>query len=100
MPRFLRGLGLTLLLLGAAAAVGEVLLLLASGGKTRVSFGSVWYALSANSLVGFQAAVERYLGELAGSILVTLLALPMWLVLGLPGLACWLLARRERRGLG
>jgi len=100
MPHLLRGLGLTLLLLGAAAAVGDVLSLLANGGRTRVSLGSVWYALSANSLVGFQAAVERNLGELAGSALLTLLALPLWIVLGLPGFACWLLARRERRGLG
>jgi hypothetical protein len=100
MHRFLRGLGLTLLLLGAAAAVAEVLTLVASGGASRVSLGSIWYALSANSLVGFQAAVERNLGELAGNVLIALLALPAWLVLGLLGLAARLLGRRERRGFG
>lgn len=100
MRRLARALGLTLLLLGAAAAVAEVLTLVASGGTSRVSLGTVWYALSANSLVGFQAAVERGLGELAGSLFRGLLALPAWLVLGLLGFALWFLGRGERRGLG
>lgn len=100
MARLARALGIALLLLGAAAAVAEVLTLVASGGGSRVTLGTVWFALAANSLVGFQAAVERGLGELAGSLLIALLALPAWLVLGLLGLALWLIGRRERRGFG
>jgi anti-sigma factor RsiW len=100
MQRLAFWLGTGLLLAGAAAAVAEVLTLVASGGASRVSLGGVWYALSANSLVGFQAAVERHLGELAGNVLVALLALPAWLVLGLLGLALRLLGRGGRRGFG
>ena len=100
MQRLAFWLGTGLLLAGAAAAVAEVLTLVASGGASRVSLGGVWYALSANSLVGFQAAVERHLGEPAGNVLVALLALPAWLVLGLLGLALRLLGRGGRRGFG
>ncbi len=100
MHRLARRLGLVLLLLGAAAAVAEVLTLVASGGTARVSLGTLWFAIAANSLVGTQAAIERTFGELGGSTFVTLLALPAWLVLGAPGLALWLLGRRERRGFG
>ncbi len=100
MRRLARALGLTLLLLGAAAAIAEVLTLVASGGTSRVSLGAVWYALSANSLVGFQAAVERGPGELAGRLFVDLLALPAWLVLGLLGFVLRFLGRGERRGPG
>lgn len=100
MRRLARSVGIALLVLAAAAALAEVLTLVSSGGAARVSLGSVWYALSANSLVGFQAAVERGAGELAGGALVAFLALPAWLVLGLLGIAFWLLGRGERRRLG
>jgi FtsH-binding integral membrane protein len=100
MRRVARWLGIGLLSLGAAAAVAEVFTLVASGRAGRVSLGTVWYGLSPNSLVGFQAAVERGLGELAVSALVAFLALPAWLVLGFSGFALWLVGRGERRGLG
>lgn len=99
MRQLARGLGLALLLLGAAAAVAEVLTLVASGGTSRVSLGTIWYAVSANSLVGFQAAAERAGGEVGRDLALAALALPAWLVLGLAGLALWLLGRPERRGL-
>lgn len=100
MRQVARWLGLALLVLGAAAAVAEVLTMVASGGASRVSLGAVWYALGANSLVGFQAAVERAGGEIGQQILLALLALPAWLVLGLLGAALWLLGRPSGRGLG
>lgn len=100
MHRLASRLGLLLLVLGAAAAVAEVLTLVASGGASRVSLGAIWYALAANSLVGFQAAVERSFGELGGTVLVTILALPAWLVFGLCGLGLWLYGRRARRAFG
>ncbi len=100
MRQLARGLGLVLLVLGAAAAVAEVLMLVASGGESRISVGTIWYALAANSLVGFQAAVERTGGELGRDLALGALALPAWLVLGALGLALRLLGRPERRGLG
>lgn len=100
MHRLASRLGLFFLVLGAAAAVAEVLTLVASGGASRVSLGTIWYALAANSLVGFQAAVERSFGELGGAVLVTILALPAWLVFGLCGLALWLYGRGARRSFG
>ncbi|MCX8101816.1 MAG: hypothetical protein RMK81_14540 [Geminicoccaceae bacterium] len=98
MRRVAYWLGAGLLLLGAAAAVAELLTLVASGGRNRVSLGSLWFAIHATSLVGTQALVERGLGELAGRGLVVLLALPAWLALGVPGLVLWLIGRKERRG--
>jgi len=100
MHRLASRLGILLLVLGAAAAVAEFLTLVASGGASRVSLGTIWYAIHANSLVGFQAAVERRFGELGATLLVSFLALPAWLVLGAAGLPLWLSGRRARGGLG
>jgi hypothetical protein len=98
MRRFGFALGLVLLLIAAGAGVAQLLSLFVASGRASVSIGSIWYGLHGNSLVGFQALVEKNLGELAWAPLQTLLVLPAWLTLGIPGLLLTLLCRPKRRG--
>lgn len=94
-------IGIILLVLAASTAVAQLLSLWATGAYEPVSLGSIWYALHANSLVGFQGVVERSLGALAWTPLRWLLTLPAWITLTVPGLLLAFLCRpRQRTGLG
>ena len=97
MRRLGFGLGRVVLLVGLASGVATLLALVVTGGPGAVSIGSLWYAVHANSLVGFQGLVERTIGPPAWTPLQALIVAPAWLTLGLPGaLLCLLL--RPRRG--
>ncbi|MDF2766014.1 MAG: hypothetical protein K0S81_3008 [Rhodospirillales bacterium] len=50
--------GVILLVVGAAAALAE-LLTLVQGAPATLSPGAIWFRLHANSLVGFQALIEK-----------------------------------------
>jgi hypothetical protein len=77
-------LGVALLIAGAAAALAD-LVTVVRGAPTTFSPGAVWFRINANSLVGFQALVEK--GPLAWlwPPIQGLLTLPSWLVLAPPG---------------
>lgn len=92
------GLGLVLALAAAATAIAQIFSLIATGGYTPVSPGSIWYAIHANSLVGLQALVENRLSPAFWPPIVWLLQLPAWLVLGIPAALLLLAGRRHRRG--
>jgi hypothetical protein len=53
------GLGMLLLIVGAASGVAEVLFTLAEGGHRSLALGTLWYSLHANSLLGLRAARSR-----------------------------------------
>jgi hypothetical protein len=90
-------LGFALVLIAAATLLAQGLNYLAGGSTTAVSLGSIWYGIHANSLVGFQALVEKGLGPALWVPLRQLLTWPAWLTLGVPGLLL-VLTTRPRRG--
>jgi hypothetical protein len=90
-------LGVGLLIAGSAAAVAELLTRL-QGAPTTLSVGVIWFRLHANSLVGFQALIEKGLSPALWPPIQWLLAVPTWLLLVPPGLLLVLLCRRRGRG--
>ena len=96
MRSFGYGLGIGLLVAGAAAAVAEFLTML-QGAPTTLSLGAIWFRIHANSLVGFQALIEQGLTPALWPPVQWLLTLPAWLVLAPPGLALVLLCRPRAR---
>ena len=89
-------LGVALLIVGAAAAVAELLAML-HGASQTLSLGAIWYRIHANSLVGFQALIEKRLSPLLWPPIQWLLILPTWLVLIPPGLLLVLFCRDRGR---
>jgi hypothetical protein len=98
MKKFGCGLGFVLLLLAAASALAEIVML-ARGAQGAISLGWLWFQIHGNSLVGFQALIEKSIGPAVWQPIQYLLTLPAWLVLGIPGailcLSC-LTLRRSR----
>jgi hypothetical protein len=89
--------GVGLLVAGAAAAVAEFLTML-QGAPSTLSLGAIWFRIHANSLVGFQALIEKQLTPWLWPPIQELLILPAWLVLVPPGLLLVLLCRNRERG--
>ncbi len=97
MRNFGYWLGVALLIAGAAAAVAELFTLL-QGAPTRLSLGAIWFRIHANSLVGFQALIEKGLAPAVWAPIQYFLTLPTWLILVPPGLALAFLCRPRTRG--
>jgi hypothetical protein len=99
MRRYGCGFGLALLLLAAASALAE-LGLLWRGAPTAISLGWLWFQIHANSLVGFQALIEKGVSPAVWPPIQSLLTWPLWLVLGIPGvllaLSCLALRRQDQ----
>ena len=102
MKRTWCGLGIVLLLLAAASALaGSVML--AEGARGGFSLGSLWYQIHGNSLVGFQALIEKGVSPAVWPPIQSLLTWPSWLVLGIPGVLlalCCLGLRRQDQARG
>jgi hypothetical protein len=91
-------LGAILLLLAAASALAEVVV--AEGARGAVSLGWLWFQIHGNSLVGFQALIEKGVSPAAWPPIQSLLTWPLWLVLCIPGVLlglCCLGLRRPGR---
>ena len=88
--------GVGLLVAGAAVAVAE-LLTVVQGAPATLSPGVIWFKIHANSLVGFQALIEK--GPLSSlwPPVQYLLTLPTWLILVPPGLVLVLVCRARSR---
>ncbi|HEX6144490.1 MAG TPA: hypothetical protein VFZ01_17355 [Geminicoccaceae bacterium] len=89
-------LGIVLLIAGAAIGMAE-LLTVVQGEPSRLSLGSIWFRIHANSLVGFQALVENRLSPALWPPLQWLLEIPAWLLLIPPGLLLVVLCRPRLR---
>jgi hypothetical protein len=99
MRRFGYWLGVALLIAGAAAALAD----LASqvhGAPATYSPGAIWFRINANSLVGFQALIEKGPLPWLWPPIQEVLTLPTWLILLPLGLllvlASAVVARRSR----
>jgi hypothetical protein len=88
--------GVVLLLLAAASAL--VGLVMAQGVPGPISLGWLWFQIHGNSLVGFQALIEKGVSPAAWPPIQSLLTWPLWLVLGVPGVLLALCCLRLRRG--
>ena len=96
MKRIGCGLGVVLLLLAVASALAEVVLL-ARGAPGPISLGWLWFQIHGNSLVGFQALIEKGVSPAAWPPIQSLLIWRLWLVLGVPGALLALSCLRPRR---
>ncbi|MGH6914580.1 MAG: hypothetical protein ACREH6_04640 [Geminicoccaceae bacterium] len=88
-------LGLLLLIAGAAAGLTELVTLMRGAHRT-ISIGSIWFSIHANSLVGFQALIEKRIAPALWPPIQYLLTLSAWLVLLPPGLLLTLFCRPTR----
>ena len=57
----------------------------AQGGRGPISLGWLWFQIHGNSLVGFQALIEKGVSPAAWPPIQALLTWRLWLVLGVPG---------------
>lgn len=87
-----RIIGIGLVLLGVVVLGRDLVTGLSGAGSLGFSsLGELWGRGSAASLNLVQAIVQRYLfPALWDPVLVTLLLLPAWIVVGLPGLLIYL----------
>ncbi|MDZ4734751.1 MAG: hypothetical protein SGJ07_00240 [Rhodospirillaceae bacterium] len=93
---FLRLIGWLLIAAALALLAREAYLWLATDRWNILSAYQLWFNLHQNSLHGFQAAIERNLSIGFWNGTRTVLDLPAWVVLGIPGLLLALLRRRRR----
>jgi hypothetical protein len=98
MKRFGYLVGIVLLVFAAATGVAHLLALVSGAAAQPVSLGSLWYGVHANSLVGFQALIEKRLSPSLWPPILWLLLLPAWLTFGVPGLLLVILCRPRPRG--
>ncbi len=89
-------LGVALVIVGAATALAELLTRI-QGAPTRLSLGAIWFRINSNSLVGFQALIEKGPLPWLWPPVQELLILPSWLILVPPGLLLIFLCRRRPR---
>jgi hypothetical protein len=60
--------------------------------------GAAWYRVSPGSMNRIQALIENHIWKtLWNPVIETVLRLPLWLVLGIPGLLLALVARARKR---
>jgi hypothetical protein len=89
-------LGVALLIAGAAAALAD-LVTVVRGAPTTFSPGAIWFRINANSLVGFQALIEKGPLPWLWPPIQELLILPTWLILLPPGLVLVLACKSGSR---
>ena len=94
------GIGAVLLLLAAATLVAQLFSFLAQGGYRPIALGSIWYQVHANSLVGFQALIEKSVSPGVWPPIAWVLGLPAWLVLGILGAVLFFACRGSSSGRG
>jgi hypothetical protein len=94
MKRIGCALAALLLLLAVVSAVAELVI---AQGQGPISLGWLWFQIHGNSLVGFQALIEKGVSPAAWAPIQRLLIWPAWLVLGVPGLLLGLFCLWLRR---
>ncbi len=93
-----RILGLVLLLIALAAFGHEVYEGVGPGGYRLISGGELWFMFDGNSLVGFQALIEKNVSPwLWSEIVLPVLRGPAWAIPLVPAALLLVLGRRRRR---
>ena len=83
MKRMCCGLGVVLLLLAAASALAGIVMAV-EGTRGAINLGWLWFLIHGNSLVGFQALIEKGVSPALWPPIQSLLSWRLWLVLGIP----------------
>jgi hypothetical protein len=96
MRTFCYWFGVALLIAGAAVALAD-LLTVVQGAPVTLSPGAIWFRIHANSLVGFQALIEKGPLPWLWPPVQYLLTLPSWLILVPPGLVLVFACRARAR---
>ena len=95
-----RLLGGVLLLIALAVFGHEAHSAATAGGYRLISGGELWFMFDGNSLVGFQALIEKKLAPwLWSDIVLPVLRGPAWAIPLVPAALLLLLSRRRRRQL-
>ena len=93
-----RFLGLVLLLVFLATLGHEFFKAASTGSYRLISAGELWARADANSLVGFQALIEKGLAPwLWSDIVLPVLLGPAWAIPLVPAVLLLVLGRRRRR---
>ena len=93
-----RLLGFILLLVALAVFGHEVYRAIGDGGYRLISGGELWFKFDGNSLVGFQALIEKNIAPwLWSDIVLPVLRGPAWAIPLVPAVLLLLLGRRRRR---
>lgn len=92
MRLLLRIIGTTLLAAALILAILDGTRSLGTNSLVMTPLGETWRAIHAGSLAGIQGFIEsRFFGPLLEGLVDAILALPGWVVLGVPGaLLAWL----------
>ena len=94
----LRLVGLAGLLVALAVFGHEVYRAIDDGGYRLISGGELWFTFDGNSLVGFQALIEKNVAPwLWPDIVLPILRGPAWAIPLVPGFLLFVVARRRRR---
>jgi hypothetical protein len=76
----------------------EIVSALTGAGYDLIAGGELWARIHANSLVGFQALIEKNISPwLWGEIILPVLLAPAWAIASAPGLVLAIMCRRRRR---
>ena len=93
-----RLVGVALLLIFLAVFGHEVYNAVGAGGYRLISGGELWFMFDGNSLVGFQALIEKNISPwLWSDIVLPVLRGPAWAIPLVPAALLLLLGRRRRR---
>ena len=93
-----RLLGAVLLLIALAVFGHEVYNAVTAGGYRLISGGELWFMFDGNSLVGFQALIEKNIAPwLWSDIVLPVLRGPAWAIPLVPAALLLVLAGRRRR---
>jgi len=92
----------SLLLLAALGLFAyEIVGVISGAGYNLVAGGTLWAEIHTNSLIGFQALIEKNIYPwLWGEIILPILLGPAWAIAAVPGLLLALVCRRRRKRKG
>ena len=94
----LRAIGWLLILLALVFLGRDLLFWYEDGRWAPLLAGKLWHDLSPGTLGLAQAGIERHVWKpLWNPVIFSLLLLPSWLVLGVPGIVLSALPRRSRK---
>jgi len=97
MRLLLRIIGTTLLAAALILVILDGTRSLGTNSLVMTPLGETWRAIHADSLAGIQSFIEsRFFGPLLEGLINAILALPGWVVLGVPGAVLAWLGRSKR----
>ena len=92
-----RSIAILFLLVALGLFIYEIVGAISGGSYNLIAGGELWARIHSNSLVGFQALIEKnFLPWLWREVLLPILLAPAWAIVLVPGLLLALLCRIRR----